>query len=269
MRQRYCEAGSIMGGPVPASPSSDRITFVGHSTVRLELGGTTFLTDPLLRPRFLHVLRHAPPPPPSATKDVDAVLISHLHPDHLDIPSVRLASPGTALVPAGGGRAVRRAGLKSITELRPGDSARVGAVEVRATSARHDGRRYPVGRHRDALGFELRSPARGVYFAGDTDLFDQMGQLEDIDLALLPISGWGPRVGAGHLDPRRAAEAAALIRPRVVVPIHWGTYLRAGLARRRPGLVAGPAREFAELLIQLAPEVTLEILEPGASLDLP
>jgi L-ascorbate metabolism protein UlaG (beta-lactamase superfamily) len=89
-----------------------------------------------------------------------------------------------------------------------------------------------------------------------------------LDVALLPIDGWGPRVGPGHLDPRLAAEALRLLTPRVAVPIHWGTYRRIGLhgdvakLRERAELF----RRFAE---ELAPEVDVQILMPGERLDLP
>jgi L-ascorbate metabolism protein UlaG (beta-lactamase superfamily) len=247
---------------------SDRVTFVGHSTVRLDLGGVALLTDPLLRRRFLHVVRHAPEPSASIARGVDAVLVSHLHPDHLDLPSLsRVGAEAELVVPAGAARFLRRRGFRRVTELRPGEAMRVGEVEVRATSAAHDGRRYPIGPSVDALGFDVRAPGRRVYFAGDTDLFDEMEELAGTDVALLPIGGWGPRVGPGHLDPRRAAEAAAMIRPRLVVPIHWGTYLRLGLGRR-PRRIGAPALEFVERLAELAPQVEARVLEPGASIEL-
>lgn len=246
---------------------SDSVTYVGHATVRLELDGTTLLTDPLLRGRFLHVLRHAAEPAPGTLSDVDGVLVSHLHPDHLDFASMRALSRETELVvPAGGGRMLRRRGFSRVTELRPGETTRVGSVEVLATPAAHDGRRYPLGPRVEALGFDLRAPASRVYFAGDTDLFEEMSELAGgVDLALLPIGGWGPRLRAGHLDPRGAAEAAALIRPRIVVPIHWGTYLRAGLDSGRLG---DPPRELVAQLADLAPAVQARVLAPGESLTL-
>ena len=248
---------------------TDSITYVGHSTVRLELAGTTLLTDPLLRGRFLHVRRQARAPAPGTLADLDAVLVSHLHPDHLDFASLRALDRDTRMVvPAGGARVVRRRGFRRVTELRPGDATLVGSVEVVATAAAHDGRRYPLGPRIQALGFDLRAPATRVYFAGDTDLFDEMKDLAGgVDLALLPIGGWGPRVKSGHLDPRRAAQAAAMIRPRIVVPIHWGTYLRAGL-ERSPGLLSDPPRELVAQLAELAPGVQARVLAPGASLEL-
>ncbi|MEO8091772.1 MAG: MBL fold metallo-hydrolase [bacterium] len=246
---------------------SDSVTWVGHATVRLELAATTLLTDPLLRGRFLHVRRHAAKPAPGTLSDVDGVLVSHLHPDHLDFASIRALSRETELiVPAGGGRMLRRRGFGRVTELRPGETTRVGSVEVVATPAAHDGRRYPLGPRVEALGFDLRAPASRVYFAGDTDLFEEMGRLAGgVDLALLPIGGWGPRLGAGHLDPRRAAQAAAMIRPRIVVPIHWGTYLRAGLGSGRLG---DAPRELVAQLAELAPDVQARVLSPGGSLAL-
>ena len=246
---------------------SDRVTFVGHSTVRMELGGTRLITDPLLRRRFLYVRRHADAPA-TETLDVDAVLISHLHQDHLDFGSLRRLPRETRfLAPVGGARVLRRRGFRNVTELAPGDGATVGAVEVGATEALHDGRRYPWGPAVEAIGYDLRHGGSRVYFAGDTDLFEGMAALaegERIDVALLPIGGWGPKVGPGHLDAARAAEAAALMRPRVVVPIHWGTCLRWGLSPLR--LTVPPADLRAELA-ERAPDVVARVLAPGESLE--
>ena len=101
--------------------------------------------------------------------------------------------------------------------------------------AEHEGSRGPFGASADAVGYVITG-SEVVYFAGDTDLFDGMHELGPVDLALVPIWGWGPGLGAGHLDPVQAAEAVARIRPRLVVPIHWGTYfpIHLGLTRRSP-----------------------------------
>jgi L-ascorbate metabolism protein UlaG (beta-lactamase superfamily) len=249
---------------------ADRITFLGHSAVRLELAGTTLLTDPLLRRRFLHAPRAVPAPPAEILDGVDGLLVSHLHMDHLDFRSIRgLDRDTNVLVPEGGERVVRRRGFRNVTELAPGARSRIGAVEVVATEADHDGRRWPIGPPVEAVGFDLRAPGARVYFAGDTDLFEGMASLgPGIDVALLPIGGWGPRVGAGHLDPQRAARAAAMMRPRIVVPIHWGAYLRVGLANRRPHLLTEPPRELVAQMAELAPEVEVRVLEPGSSMEL-
>ena len=85
-----------------------------------------------------------------------------------------------------------------------------------------------------------------------------------MDVALLPVAGWGPKLGPGHLDPGEAARAAALIAPRVAIPIHWGTYERIGMDT---GHRAAPARRFCDQLSELSPEVAAELLAPGEALD--
>ena len=146
-------------------------------------------------------------------------------------------------------------------EVAEGDRVPVGDIVVEAVHAAHDGRRNPFGPPVAALGYLLEGPV-SVYFAGDTDLFAGMSDLAGrVDVALLPVGGWGPRVPAGHLDPDRAAQAVARIRPKLAVPIHWGT-LRAWGAQRGLDPVA-PARSFAEAVDRLAPATEVRILMPG------
>jgi L-ascorbate metabolism protein UlaG (beta-lactamase superfamily) len=125
------------------------------------------------------------------------------------------------------------------------------------------------GVEHQALGFVVEGGAR-VYFAGDTDLFDGMARIgaDALDVALLPVWGWGLRIGPGHLDPERAARAAARLRPRIAVPIHWGTFLPVGLRRRHGHLLRTPGRAFAEQMATWAPEVRAAVLAPGESLEL-
>jgi L-ascorbate metabolism protein UlaG (beta-lactamase superfamily) len=93
-----------------------------------------------------------------------------------------------------------------------------------------------------------------------------MRELGEIDTALLPVWGWGPKAGPGHLDPERAARAAALVRPRTAIPVHWGTYASPGVWwRADPQL---PAREFEREMAQRAPDVAVTILSPGRSAPL-
>jgi L-ascorbate metabolism protein UlaG (beta-lactamase superfamily) len=252
-------------------PVTNRITFLGHATVLFELGGTRLITDPLLRRRFLVVRRQVELPAAAHLERIDAVLLSHLHPDHLDFPSLRaLGGDARLVVGTGAGRILRRRGFERVTELSPGGAITVGEVEIVATRAAHDGRRLKLGRRVEAVGFHLRGPGTSVYFAGDTDLFPEMEELAGrVDVAMLPIGGWGPSVGDGHLDPRRAAEAAAIIRPRVVVPIHWGTYMRSDMMLRKPELLRSYAGEFEAEIAARAPGVEIQVLEPNESLDLP
>ena len=251
---------------------SDRITYVGHATVLLELGGTRLLTDPLLRPRLLGVIeRHPPTPADSITQGLDAVMISHLHHDHLDFRSLKRVDRSLPVIcPSGAGRTLSRRGFNGAIELAAGESTVVGAATVTATPAVHEARRYKLGPAVEAAGYVVEAGGRAVYFAGDTDLFAEMDELAGhIDVALLPIAGWGPKLGAGHLNPRSAAEAAALIRPRVVIPIHWGTLIRRDLVGRAPEFLGEPPRRFAAQLKELAPAVAISVLEPGESLELP
>ncbi len=251
-----------MGIEADENGGSDGLTYVGHATVLIELAGIRVLTDPLLRAGILHVRRRVPPPVASALEPLDAILISHAHHDHLDPGSLRrLAGACPVIVPRGCAAAVRDAGAPDVRELAVGERVAIGGVAIEALHAEHDGRRYPWGPQLPALGYLLDGPTR-VYFAGDTDLFAGMSALTGrVDVAALPIWGWGPRVPAGHLDPERAAEAVTRIRPRVAVPIHWGT-LRAFGAQR--GLHPhAPAQAFAELVAEAAPATSVRILAPG------
>jgi len=237
-----------------------RITWLGHSTVGIELDGVTLVTDPVLRRRVGHLRRDASASPP--TTRPDAVLVSHMHYDHLDVPSlVRLGRDVRLVVPRGARRFLR--GFRAIEETEPGGVLEIGGVRVDVVEAVHDGRRRPFGAWAPALGYVVRG-SRSIYFAGDTELFDGMAALAPLDVALLPVSGWGAKVGPGHLDPEGAARALVLLRPSVAVPIHWGTY---GIAWRPRG-DRTPAERFAERAEELAPDVAVRILPVGGSLEL-
>jgi L-ascorbate metabolism protein UlaG (beta-lactamase superfamily) len=244
-----------------------RITWVGHSTVVIDLDGVRLLTDPVLRNRMTVLRRVSGPADPASLEGLDGVLVSHLHYDHFDLPSLRQIERSLpAYAPAGGSRLLRKLGF-DVHELAAGDSAELRGVQIAATEAVHKGRRSPWAKDdAPAVGY-LLSGSQRVYFAGDTDLFDGMDALAPgLDVALLPIAGWGARVPPGHLDPARAAEALRRLHPRVAVPIHWGTY--RGVHTRRGDLHA-PADEFARLSREQAPDVDVRILEVGDSLDVP
>lgn len=237
-------------------------TWLGHATVLLEVGGVRLLTDPLLRGRLAHITRRVPPITPASLGRIDAVLISHVHLDHLDRVTLRaLGTHVPIIAPRGAARSLR--GLGAVQELGPGESTVVGGVGVTATPAVHAARRR--GRRVPALGYVVDED---LYFAGDTDRFDAMADLAPLTLALLPVWGYGPTLGPGHLDPERAAEAAALLRPRVAVPIHWGTYFPFPLGLGGHRLLHDPPRTFAARAAALAPATTVVVLEPGERLAL-
>lgn len=245
-----------------------RLTYVGHATVLLELGGGRVLTDPVLRRRLVHLRRHGPVPAPVGR--LDAVLISHQHHDHFDAPSLRGLHPRpAAVVPRGAGAGLRRLGFPEVHEVVVGESVATGPLTVRAVPAVHDGRRYPrFGATADAVGYVIEAGESRVYFAGDTDLFDGMSTLGPLDLALVPVWGWGPTAGTGHLDPERAAEAVARLRPRVAVPIHWGTLYPAGRLRAMGRLMTDPPRRFAATVAERTPGVDVRVLQPGEAAEL-
>ena len=246
--------------------TADGITYVGHATTLIEVDGTRLLTDPVLMSRIGYIRRIAPPPP--AGLHADAVLISHAHHDHLDLRSLRrLPEDIPVVAPPGSAQIVRRWTRRRVIEAAAGERVQLGSVDVLVAPAEHDGRRLPVGPEMPAVAYVVEGSSRVAFF-GDTDLFDGMGGLSgDLDVALLPIWGWGPRVGPGHLDPERAARATALLAPRIVVPIHWGTLAGPRVWWRADP--AEPARRFATLVAAHAPDVTVRVLAPGERLALP
>ncbi|MGW1258588.1 MBL fold metallo-hydrolase [Streptomyces sp. NPDC002513] len=250
------------------------ITWWGHATCTVEDSGVRVVTDPLFARRLAHLRRRrgAPPTPEAAVADL--ALVSHLHADHLHVPSLARLAPGTRLlVPRGAPGQMpglrRLGGLLRVTEVVPGDRVQVGDLVVRVVSARHDGRRLPVGPHRSpALGFVVEGEAR-TYFAGDTGLFPSMAEeVGPVDMALLPVGGWGPYLGEGHLDAGRAAQALAELKPRSAVPVHYGTYWPIGMDAVRPHEFHTPGQEFVRLAAQRAPEVTVHLLSHGESVRL-
>ncbi|MBV9281064.1 MAG: MBL fold metallo-hydrolase [Chloroflexi bacterium] len=240
------------------------LTYIGHATVVVDLDGARVVTDPLLRNRTVHLHRYAPAPDFARVAGPDAVLLSHLHLDHTDFPSLRrLGEDARLIVPRGAGRLARRRGFRSVEEVAPGETARVGSLTVTATPANHSGFRPPVGPVALAVGYRI-SGSRRIYFAGDTDLFPEMADLGGgLDVAVLPIWGWGRALGPGHLNPQTAAEALRLLRPSLAIPIHWGTLAPIGVRPPDPGFLNDPPHLFARHAARLAPDVEVRIVPPG------
>jgi L-ascorbate metabolism protein UlaG (beta-lactamase superfamily) len=232
--------------------------------VLVEMDGSRVVTDPLLGQRVLHLRRYTPPA--RAIGPVDAVLISHAHQDHLDFRSLRRIGRGTRIVaPRGCGSILRRHGFRRVDEVDVGQSIGIGPLEVRAIPAEHPTKRLPFGKQALSVGYVIEA-GQSIAFLGDTDLFDEMAYLRPgLDAALVPVWGWGPSLGAGHLDPERAARAMQLLQPRIAIPIHWGTLAPRKLRSRRPDYLSWPGPEFARQLARLAPDVEARVLAPGES----
>jgi len=251
--------------------SATSVTYWGHSTMWLADSDTTLLTDPVLTDRVAHLRRMAGPTPvlPGAP---DAVLLSHLHADHFHLASLRLLSGAPVLIVPRGAKAFVAKTLgpgpaSRCVELAPGEETAVGPVRVRAVRAAHDGGRGPWSRERAlAIGFVVEGAAR-TWYAGDTGLFDEMAEIGPLDLALIPVGGWGPTLGSHHhLDAADAAEALRRVKSAWAVPVHYGTLWPIGMARLRTHMFEPPGRRFAELAAQAAPDARVRVLAQGETL---
>ena len=249
-----------------------RLTYLGHATVMIELDGVRILTDPVLGRRLGPLRRLGPTPDPAAFGAVDAVLISHGHPDHFHGPSLR-AIPGAPLlvVPRGLGRDASRGGgevldVREVREVRANDRVDVGPIRITAVPARH--RRWLRQRHARPIGFLIEGSTR-VYFAGDTALYPGMAGLAGhVDVALLPVGRWGPPRGPARLDPSTAVDAAALVGADVAIPIHWGTLYLPGFAAGRWGWGSlGAGEAFATEAAERTPDLDVRVLRPGETTE--
>jgi L-ascorbate metabolism protein UlaG (beta-lactamase superfamily) len=247
------------------------ITWWGHATVTVRDSGVRVLTDPLFTRRLAHLRRRRGAVPPPVAAEADVVLVSHLHADHLHVGSLDRVTDGTTvLLPRGAQAAVpalrRIRGRLRLVEVAAGDTLEFGEVTVRAVPAAHDGRRLPYGPQRAAaLGYVVAGEAR-TYFAGDTGLFGAMAEaVGPVDIALLPVGGWGPFLGHGHMNAARAARALAELAPQAAVPVHYGTYWPIAMNAVRPHEFHSPGEEFSRMAARLAPEVAVHRLEHGQS----
>jgi L-ascorbate metabolism protein UlaG (beta-lactamase superfamily) len=250
----------------PEAPRASA-TWLGHATVLLESDGARLLTDPVLVRRLGHLVRHAPAP--ALPQDLDAILLSHAHRDHLDRRTLRAIDPSVPIVvPEGIDPVVRRLG-REVIELPPEGTLKIGGTTVRAAPVDHDPRRAPWSMAAGAATGYVVGERLPIWFPGDTDLHPRLGELAGhISLALLPVWGWGPSLGPGHLDPERAARAAAVLRPRVAMPIHWGTYLPSGLGRTHGHLLRTPPQEFVRHMVVQAPTVRIGSVGVGGRVEL-
>jgi L-ascorbate metabolism protein UlaG (beta-lactamase superfamily) len=264
------------GVATPPDPDTVGVTWLGHDTVHVEHRGCSVLTDPALLPRLAHLRRRTPvPAPPRA----DVVLVTHLHMDHLHRPSLRLVAPGaTLVVPAGGGTLVRGLGAREVVEVRVGDVVPVssttggsdGSMAVRVVPANHLRGRGPHSRaSADPVGYVVETGGRRIYIAGDTDLFEDMRTLGPLDVAMIPIWGWGPTLGERHLDPVTAATATEWLDPATVVPVHWGTYSPVRPRRGSPPWLDRPIAAFRESLQTHGLEDRLLAVSPSGSFGVP
>ena len=220
-----------------------RATWVGHSTVLLELGGLRVLTDPLLRRRLGPLRRRRDLPVQHHVEDVDVVLLSHLHHDHADLPSLRRVGH----VPV----VTHPANLPWLDkhDLVPADASADTWHPLSPVRADHEARPMPH-RPNGATGMLLRGGGVVVWFAGDTSLHPDMALLPElagapVDLALLPVGGWGPLLSPGHMGPDEATARSGACH---VVPIHYGTLHPSGWPTSRLQWTTDPGHRFVDVL---------------------
>ena len=240
------------------------LSYLGHATIMFHCDEVNILTDPVLSDRVLYLKRRGfsarswiqEQPTP------DVILLSHLHLDHLHIPSLkRLPKDVPLIVPKGAARWLSYIVNRPLIELSPGDDYQVGNMTIHVTYAEHGGNMPIIGL---AQGYLLKGE-KTIYFPGDTDVFPQMRELgnENIDLALIPIWGWGPTLGSGHLDPESAAEAVAMLRPKHVIPIHWASFRPIGPIWEMLSYLHTPGPKFTYYIKKMAPDTKIHFLEPG------
>lgn len=177
------------------------VTWWGHASTTVELGGVRIATDPLLVDRLYHLRRHGPRPLAEA-RLADLVLLSHLHADHLHRPSLARFGPAVPLVVPRGAEPLLPG--RVLHPVEPGDVVELAGVRIEVLAATHDGRRAPGSRHRGpALGFRVSSAAGSWWFPGDTGPAVPLGEVAPVDLALVPVGGWGPTLGDSTSTPSR------------------------------------------------------------------
>lgn len=258
---------------MPNQPPAATLHYLGHATLMMQMDGCNILTDPVLSDRVLHLRRRNLSGRHwyEGQTEPDIILLSHLHLDHLHLPSLRkLPSHLTIIVPRGAGAWLRYVISQNIVELGPGEDFTLGDVTITATPALHGSKAGLFLAVLDlAQGYLIRG-ARTIYFPGDTDLFPEMTAIGDsgLDLALMPVWGWGPTLGAGHLDPYRAAQALTLLRPRLAIPIHWASFRPIGKVWERSSFLHSPGPEFQRLAAEQAPNTSVHLVAPGDSFDL-
>jgi N-acyl-phosphatidylethanolamine-hydrolysing phospholipase D len=223
-----------------ARHSVPTVTWIGHSTLLVQMDGVTFLTDPVWSERaspvaFVGPYRHVPPGVAlGALPPIDFVVVSHAHYDHTDLPTLaRLAAAGGPrfFVPLRLGALLRDAGVAPVEELDWWESRRVGGVVVTCVPAQHWSARGLFDRDRTLWsGWAVSGPSRRFYYAGDSGYFAGFAEIGErlggIDLAAVPIGAYEPEamMRPFHMNPEEAVRAARDVGAARLIGVHYGTF---------------------------------------------
>ncbi|WP_254062348.1 MBL fold metallo-hydrolase [Acidobacterium sp. S8] len=224
--------------PVLTGSGELGVTFIGHSTFLVQLGGKNLIVDPVFA-NWLVVL-HRLRKPGVAIKDlpaIDAVLLTHAHMDHLNLPSLRRIIRHTrnltgkapaAIVPSNVADLVKDLGFSSVTQLAWWESVQLSSIDITLTPARHWGARKMTDTHRGFGGYVLRSGPHSLYHSGDTGYFDgfrEIGQRLKPQVALLPIGAYSPdSFRSVHTSPEDALMIFSDLGAQTMIPMHYGTF---------------------------------------------
>lgn len=214
----------------PAAGQGARLTWLGHASWLIQLGGRSLLVDPVLGDSITGIIKRNVPAAltPGGLPPIAAQLVTHNHYDHMDLPTLRaVGAPVVAGI--GNGRSV--GGHPTVTELAWWDTADLGGVSVTFVPSQHWSRRALVPPNRALWGgFVVESGGLRVYHAGDTAYFDGFREIgrrfPDLDAALLPIGAYDPAwfMSRQHMNPDEALRAFADLGARRVIAMHWGTF---------------------------------------------
>jgi L-ascorbate metabolism protein UlaG (beta-lactamase superfamily) len=267
------------GLPPPArvADGAMRVTFVNHATVLLQMDGVNVLTDPTWAARMIPIIGSRRRRPPGLRLEdlprIDAVLVSHDHHDHMDLPSLRrLAAAFHPAIFTGLGNAayLARKGVPGGQDLDWWQSAEIApGVRVTAVPARHHSGRGMFDRKRTLwCGFVVTGPSGSAYFAGDTGYGSHFARIAErispLRLALLPIGGFVPEwyMRPQHMGPQDAVRAAIALGAATSVPIHFGTFPGSDDAEFQP------VEELRAALAEAAqPPPGFVVLDNGESLE--
>ncbi len=214
------------------SPDPIKVTNIGHATMLIEGGDNRILTDPVFSKRISILKRHMPVGIKlTELPELTAILISHAHIDHFDMPTLAKLSPEVPIVvPRNIKGLARSLGKRKFVELSYWQEWTVGTVKITAVPARHYGGRWIIGSFfRKANGYIIEMNDKIIYFAGDTardNGYLGIGNLFRIDLALLPIGAYRPRfiMYRSHISPAEALDVFKELDADFMIPIHWGVF---------------------------------------------